>query len=231
MNVSLISYPSMNPDVLAGYAAALCYKNGDLKRSLNGAMDGGHTSVAEHGAFTFYIEGISRAALAQLTRHRIASFSVQSQRYVSMADDFEYVIPPSISEVLGDGAVEDYKRQMRLMHEWYCQWQERLNKAGIKGEKANQDARFVLPNATCTTLLMTMNMRELLHFFELRCCNRAQWEIRELAWRMLAQCKEIAPRVFRDAGPGCLRGRCPEGMRSCGRPYDREEQHGEDRAD
>lgn len=221
MNVTLISAPQLHPDILAGYAAALCYDSGDIKRSLAGAMAGGHHSVAEHASFSFYVEGVSRALLAQLTRHRIASFSVQSQRYVSMADKFEYVIPPSISEVLGDGAVEDYKRQMSLMHDWYCQWQERLNKAGLKGEKANQDARFVLPNACCTTLVMTMNARELMRFFELRCCNRAQWEIRELAWKMLAECKEAAPILFKDAGPGCLRGKCPEGMRSCGKPYDR----------
>ncbi len=222
MNVTLISAPQLHPDILAGYAAALCYDSGDIKSALKGAMHGGHHSVAEHASFSFYVEGVSRALLAQLTRHRIASFSVQSQRYVSMADKFEYVVPPSIRE-LGDGAVEDYKRQMSLMHDWYCQWQERLNKVGLKGEAANQDARMVLPNAACTKLVMTMNARELLHFFSLRCCNRAQWEIREMAWKMLRECKEAAPMLFKDAGPGCLRGRCPEGMRSCGKPYGRDE--------
>lgn len=215
MNVTLLSYPQLHPDILAGYAAALCYNSGDLKRSLKGAMGSGHTSIAEHATFTFLISGVSRALLAQLTRHRIASFSVQSQRYVSLADDFEYVTPPAI-KALGSGAVEDYDRQMRLMHEWYCQWQERLG--GAK-ESSNEDARFVLPNATCTQLMMTMNARELLHFFSLRCCNRAQWEIREMAWKMLRECKEAAPIIFKHAGPGCIRGKCPEGKRSCGEPY------------
>lgn len=208
----------MAPDVLAGYAAGLCYNSGNLKSSLNGAMSGGHTSVTEHASFTFYVDGVSRALLAQLTRHRIASFSVQSQRYVSMADDFEYATPPAIV-ALGSGAVEDYNRQMRLMHDWYCQWQERL---GGDKESSNEDARMVPPNATCTRLLVTMNCHELLHFFDLRCCNRAQWEIREMAWQMLKECKKVAPRVFRDAGPGCVRGRCPEGKRACGKPYKKE---------
>lgn len=221
MNVSLISMPSMSPDVLNGYAASLCYASEDKKRALLGAMGSGHASVAEHSSFSFYVEGVSRALLAQLTRHRIASFSVQSQRYVSMADGFDYVIPPSIT-ALGEEDEEEFIRQMETMHAWYCQWQKRLNDAGIKGENANQDARFVLPNACCTSLLVTMNARELLHFFELRCCNRAQWEIRDLAWRMLKECKKAAPMTFKDAGPACLRGKCPEGMRSCGKPYERE---------
>lgn len=208
-------------DELAGMAAGLCYASGNPERSLRGALSGGHLSVTEHVPFTFLIEGISRACLAQLTRHRIASYSVQSQRYISLQDGFEYVTPPSI-RMLGSGAVEDYKRQMQLMHDWYCQWQERLEKAGYHGESANQDARFVLPNSCCTSLVMTMNARELRHFFSLRCCNRAQWEIRELAWEMLRLCKERAPMIFRDAGPGCVRGKCPEGKRSCGEPYGRE---------
>ena len=221
MEVTLINYPVIPGDEIAGIAAALCANGKNTARSLDHALESGHNSVAEHATYTFIVEGVSRALLAQLTRHRIASFSVQSQRYVSMADgiDFDYVIPPRI-EALGSGALEDYKRQMRLIHEWYCQWQERLKKAGHKGEEANEDARFVLPNATCTKLMVTMNARELMHFFELRCCNRAQWEIREMAWRMLEECRKVAPRLFRDAGPGCMRGYCPE-KRPCGRPYRR----------
>ena len=208
-------------DELAGFAAGLCYASGNPERSLRGALSGGHLSVTEHVPFTFLIEDISRACLAQLTRHRIASYSVQSQRYISLADGFNYVVPPSI-KALGSGAVEDYDRQMRLMGEWYVQWRERLERTGYHGESANQDARFVLPNACCTSLVMTMNARELRHFFSLRCCNRAQWEIRELAWEMLAAVKKEAPMIFKDAGPGCVRGRCPEGKRSCGEPYERE---------
>lgn len=221
MKVTLINCPSTPGDMIAGIAAALCANGKNTQRSLDHALDSGHQSVIEHATYTFIIEGVSRALLAQLTRHRIASFSVQSQRYVSMADGFDYVIPPRI-EALGSGALEDYNRQMRLIHEWYCQWQERLEKAGYKGEEANEDARFVLPNATSTKLMVTMNARELWRFFELRCCNCAQWEIREMAWLMLEECKEKAPRIFRDAGPGCMRGHCPE-KRSCGKPYKKEE--------
>lgn len=221
MKVTLINWPYLPGDAIAGMAAALCANGKNTARSLDHALESGHNSVAEHATYTFIVEGVSRALLAQLTRHRIASFSVQSQRYVSMADGFDYVIPPSI-EALGSGALEDYNRQMRLIHEWYCQWQERLEKAGHKNEEANEDARFVLPNATCTKLMVTMNARELMHFFELRCCNRAQWEIREMAWKMLEEVKAVAPRLFRDAGPGCVNGVCPE-KRPCGRPYKKEE--------
>lgn len=217
MLVKLIRF-TPDPDELCGLAAALCYDSDNPERSLRGALKSGHGSVSEHASFTFYVEGVSRALLAQLTRHRIASFSVQSQRYVSFEDGFDYVVPPSI-EAMGSGAVADYARQMSLMHEWYCQWQERLNKAGLKGEDANQDARFVLPNAACTKLMLTMNARELNRFFELRCCNRAQWEIREMACRMLECCKAMAPEMFKNAGPECLRGACPEGKRSCGKPW------------
>lgn len=223
MNVYLKSCSVVAPDDLAAWAAQMCYDAENPDSALRGAMRGNHLSVVEHATFTFGIEGVSRALLAQLTRHRLASFSVQSQRYVRM-HDFEFVTPPSIKQ-LGSGAVEDYNRQMQLEYEWYCQWVERLEKAGYHGEAANQDARYVLPNAACTKLALTMNVRELLHFFELRCCNRAQWEIRELAWAMLSECKRMAPVLFKDAGPGCVRGKCPEGKRSCGKPYGRSDAH------
>ena len=138
---------------------------------------------------------------------------MQSQRYVSMKDGFDYVIPPSI-EALGEEEAAEFEREMAEMHQWYLRWQEKL---GGAGENANQDARFVLPNACATRLLVTMNARELNHFFELRCCGRAQWEIRELAWQMLRLCREAAPALFAEAGPACLRGACPEGKNSCGR--------------
>ena len=213
MNVQLLSYTPASSD-LCGYAAGICYNAKSPSRALDGAMQGGHYSVLEHACFTFLIDGVSRALLAQLTRHRIASFSVQSQRYVSMADQFDYVIPPSIV-ALGECAVNEYKYQMQRMHEWYREWQERL---GGASEEANEDARFVLPNAVTTKLVLTMNARELRHFFSLRTCNRAQWEIRELADEMLRLCKKTAPVLFEDAGPGCVNGHCPEGRRSCGKP-------------
>lgn len=214
MNVTMLRY-TINPDELSGQAAALCTNfEGDPLKALRGGMDRGHKSIAEHVSFTFLVEGVSRALLAQLTRHRIASFSVQSQRYVSLDDCFEYVTPPSIV-ALGPAQVLEYKRQMIQMHNWYCQWQTRL---GGPSEKANEDARFVLPNAAATRLMVTMNARELLHFFELRCCNRAQWEIRQMARMMLMECRSIAPEIFKGAGPACVRGACPEGKHSCGQP-------------
>lgn len=209
MQVRLVRH-TIDPEELAGQAAALCYNGKNPRRSLDIALDGGHESVVEHATFTFLVEGVSRTMLAQLTRHRLASFSVQSQRYVSYEKGFGYVIPPKII-ALGEADVLEYKRQMQQMHEWYCQWQKKLG----KGEESNEDARFVLPGACETRLMMTMNVRELRHFFSLRCCTRAQWEIRAMAQEMLKLCKEVAPALFADAGPGCVRGACPEGDKSC----------------
>ena len=214
-----------DPDELVALGARLCYaradldalqqkvESGDQRGFVERVMQRGHLSVTEHASFTFAVEGVSRALLAQLTRHRIASFSVQSQRYVSMADGFDYVIPPAI-EALGEDERQEFIRQMETMHTWYCHWQEKLG--GAK-ESANEDARFVLPNAAATRLVMTMNARELMHFFSLRCCNRAQWEIRQLACKMLELVKNVAPNVFSDAGPACVRGGCSEGKMSCGK--------------
>lgn len=157
---------------------------------------------------------MSRALLAQLTRHRLASFSVQSQRYVSMAEGFDYVIPPAI-EALGEDAKQEFIRQMETMQAWYCDWQEKL---GGAGESANEDARFVLPNAAATRLVMTMNARELMHFFSLRCCNRAQWEIREMAWQMLALCKQAAPALFEHAGLPAYPARARKERAPAGKP-------------
>ena len=146
------------------------------------------------------------------TRHRLASFSVQSQRYVSYEKGFGYIVPPKI-EALGEDAVAEFERQMDTMHQWYTGWQEKLG----AGEGGNEDARFVLPGACETRMMVTMNVRELRHFFSLRMCSRAQWEIRALATEMHRLCMEIAPALFADAGPGCLRGACPEGEKSCGK--------------
>lgn len=215
MNVQLLRY-TLNPEYIAGLAAGLCYNAKSIERALDSALEGHHESVVEHATFTFVIEDVSRALLAQLTRHRIASFSVQSQRYVRM-HDFKFVIPPRI-KALGEEAEREYNEQMYTEYKWYCQWIEKLTNAGHKGEAANEDARYVLPNAACTRLMLTMNARELLHFFELRTCNRAQWEIRELADEMLKLCKKAAPVLFAGAGCGCVNGHCPEGRRSCGKP-------------
>ena len=210
MDVKLIRYTT-EAEALCGEAAAICTDYEDEGRALRGAMGSGHESVIEHASFTFRVEGVSRALLAQITRHRLASFSVQSQRYVALGDGFPYVVPQRIKE-LGETAVDAFRAQMDKIGEWYDGWLR------VLGEDGAEDARFVLPNACCTQFVMTMNARELRHFFSLRCCNRAQWEIRELSDRMLKLCKEAAPGLFEQAGPGCVRGRCPEGKRGCRNP-------------
>lgn len=212
MKVTLLNKP--DPELCA-IGAGLCYDAKDPWSALRHAMENGHESVIEHNTFTFLIEGVSRALLAQLTRHRIASFSVQSQRYVVLSGGFPYVIPKSIEE-LGQDDVKLFKNQMAQIAEWYDGWIAKL------GKKKAEDARFVLPNACETKLLMTMNARELRHFFTLRCCNRAQWEIREMADLMLSECKTAAYTLFADAGAGCVRGACPEGKMSCGKPRNKE---------
>ena len=224
-NVKLLRYTPA-PEELVAMAGKLCYspaslddlqeriETHDQSKYLKKLTDMGHLSPIEHASFTFGIEGVSRSLLAQITRHRIASFSVQSQRYVALGDDengFDYVVPPRIA-ALGEEAEAEYHAQMAQMNAWYQTWRKRLG----TGEASNEDARFVLPNAAATRMLVTMNSRELLHFLSLRCCNRAQWEIRSVAWQMLALAYEAAPALFGKAGPGCLRGACPEGRKCCG---------------
>ena len=205
MNVDLIRH-TPNPVALVGEAAAICTAAMDHDRARKGALASGHESILEHVTFTFRVEGVSRALLAQLTRHRIASFSVESQRYVRM-DDPRFICPDSMVRAeLVDDIVTAYRAIERVY--------DKAIGLGIPEE----DARYVLPNATPTRLIMTMNARELRHFFSLRCCNRAQWEIRVMADRMMELCKGVAPELFEDAGPGCVRGACPEGKRSCGMP-------------
>lgn len=224
--VELINY-TRNPEATIALAAKLCYsdsdiqgltegiKNSDIEKFITRLIGLGHFSPFEHASFTFGIEGVSRSLLAQITRHRIASFSVKSQRYVSESKQevFNYIIPPSIAAI-GEDAVKEFSAQMQTMQDWYCQWQEKLG--GAK-ESSNEDARFVLPNACETKMIITMNARELMHFFKLRCCNRAQWEIREVAWEMLKLVRDIAPTVFKNAGASCVAGACSEGKMSCGK--------------
>ncbi|MFZ7104390.1 MAG: FAD-dependent thymidylate synthase [Peptococcaceae bacterium] len=228
LRVELLRY-TPEPEEIIAMSAKLCYTNsglGELKQGvadreqgpfIDKLLDMEHLSPIEHASFTFGIEGVSRSLLAQITRHRIASFSVKSQRYVSEQRNneqglFNYIIPPRIME-LGEEAVNEFQSQMEVIQNWYDQW---LHKLGNGGEKSNEDARFILPNAAETKMIVTMNARELLHFFNLRCCNRAQWEIRGLAVKMLLKCKEVAPAIFGHAGPGCINGPCPEGKFTCG---------------
>lgn len=223
LRVSLISYP-VYPEHTASIAARNCYSAVPLSdvlqseidpeadtRRINDVMKSGHHSVIEHASYTFAIEGVSRTLLAQITRHRIASFSVQSQRYVSFgAKEFGYIIPERI-KALGEEQVKEFRRQMRIMQNFYNYWGDLLGKDGA------EDARFVLPGAAATQIVMTMNARELLHFFSLRMCNRAQWEIRALAWKMYELVYPTAPAIFAHGGPSCATGPCPEGLRGCGK--------------
>ncbi len=208
------------PEMTVALAARLCYSptgidelqeklgSADVTRFLEKIMSLGHRSVLEHASFTFGIEGISRAASHQLVRHRLASYSQQSQRYVTFAGDgFPLVVPDSIAA--SPTRREAFDRAMRACAAAYRE----LVEDGVPAE----DARFVLPNAAETKIIVTMNARELLHFFALRCCERAQWEIRAVACAMLRLVKEKAPVIFRDAGPECLTASCPEGSMTCGR--------------
>lgn len=202
---------------MVALAARLCYSPsgiGDLREDISRkdvrglirkVLSMGHASVLEHVALTYGVEGISRAASHQLVRHRIASYSQQSQRYVST--EFGYVTPRTVAA--SPSLRREYGRQMAAASRLYG----RMIAAGIPPE----DARFVLPNATETKILITMNARELHHFFALRTCRRAQWEIREMALRMLGIARHEAPLLFETAGPGCVRGRCPEGTMTCGK--------------
>lgn len=209
MRVELIAYTPTASGVCCD-AAAICTASENGYRSLQHSLASGHESVLEHAVFTFRVEGISRVTLAQLTRHRLASFSVQSQRYEKLEDP-ELVVPESIRT---SAFAAEAESSMRYMLNLY----QRMVEAGIPAE----DARYVTPQSVPTSLIVTMNVRELRHFFTLRCCNRAQWEIRKLANEMLKLCKKEAPILFENAGPGCIRGKCPE-KRPCGNPRSKQE--------
>ncbi len=215
MNVKLIAY-TPNPELIPAMAATLTHtktKPEDLQHKdkkelqtvLNQVMKMGHTSVVEHASFTFAISDVSRALTHQLVRHRIASYSQQSQRYVNLTEP-SYVVPPSITK--NKTMKKAYDDTMTIIWDQY----NSLLKLGIPAE----DARYVLPNATCTNIMVTMNARSLLNFFELRCCLHAQWEIRTCANLMLAEVKKVAPAIFKDAGPSCkTRNVCPENKKTC----------------
>lgn len=218
MKVALLQH-TPDPEMSVALAARLCYSPvaidelkerisaSDVKGFLDKIMSLGHQSVLEHACFTFGIEGISRVTSHQLVRHRLASYSQQSQRYVSHKKRFAVVVPPAI--VARPALLARFEAQLEALHKCYAEMVD----AGIPAE----DARYILPNATETKLLVTMNARELLHFFRARCCERAQWEIREMAMEMLRLSKAVAPAIFRDAGPGCISGSCPEGTMACGK--------------
>jgi thymidylate synthase (FAD) len=218
MVVDLLEYTPA-PELTVAMAAKLCYSSVGVKdlrekmskeeisKLIDKLRSAGHLSPFEHASFTFGVEGISRATTHQLVRHRIASYSQQSQRFVNL-EDFNYITPPSIST--NSLLLEYFTRGIEALRGVYKQ----LLKSGVPQE----DARYILPNACETKIVITMNARELLHFFRLRCCNRAQWEIRSLADEMLRRVREVAKNLFREAGPPCLSIGCQEGELSCGRP-------------
>ena len=241
MKIKLLSH-TPEPDKVISMAAKLCYSSvgvekieenltsDSIDKFLNMLINIGHESPLEHVSFTFAVEGISRACSHQIVRHRIASYSQQSQRYVKL-DQFEYIIPHHINEI--DEARELFIETMKKDQEAYDKlveilFEKHYNKL-IKNQKeekeakiiaqkqAIEDARYVFPNACETKMVFTMNVRSLYNFLNHRCCERAQWEIRELAVEMLKQLKKVAPILFKDVGPKCVKGPCPEGKMTCGK--------------
>lgn len=271
IKVKLLAH-TPNPDAVVAAAAKLCYSkvgveqiskkltDEEIKRFVNHLVEIGHESPIEHVTFTFAIEGISRCCSHQQVRHRIASYSQQSQRYVKL-EQFEYIIPPEIAKdsyakelfiKQMEAAQETYNELVDIlidnkMDERYPTWFEdseeeyinlsleeqialhqNIRNLWMKNHKkeystiekeAIEDARYVFPNACETKIVVTMNARSLYNFFSKRCCNRAQWEIRELADLMLAECEKAAPILFSNCGAPCATtGKCPEGKMSCGTP-------------
>ena len=274
LKVKIIAH-TPEPDKVVAQAGKLCYSavgvdqitqkltEEEIARYVNMLASIGHESPLEHVSFTFAIEGISRACTHQIVRHRIASYSQQSQRYVKL-EQFEYIIPPAIEknpeakrifietmerdqeayDELVDLLLEDILIDKNAADYGSCikevlkenpdvapdrskvldLYAEKFFEDYRKAEKqAIEDARYVFPNACETKIVVTMNARSLLHFFNVRCCNRAQWEIREMATEMLKECKKIAPALFKKAGPDCVYGKCGEGKMSCKHPRKEDE--------
>lgn len=256
MKVTLLAH-TPEPEKTVACAAKLCYSSSSVDSLYDGLTkektdsfvemlsEIGHESPIEHVSFTFAIEGISRACSHQLVRHRIASYSQKSQRYVSEAQ-FDYVTPPVVAESPETDRL--YRDTMESIQRAYEQLRSAILVKYIRGflkdnggeapddadlaaafrethkkeytaflKKAQEDARFVLPNACETSIIVTMNARSLMNFFKHRCCNRAQWEIKAVADEMLRLVLDVAPTLFQHAGPSCLRGGCPEGKMSCGK--------------
>jgi len=228
MKVRLINY-TKDPEKIVAQSARLCYSAlgiEELREKLSDEsiiklvkkiMKLGHYSVLEHATFTFAIEGISRVTSHQLVRHRLASFSQQSQRYVKIdKEGFPYIVPKSIEK--DEKLAKIFINAVKELDGIY----QLLLDHNIKAE----DARYILPQAVTTKMIISANARELLHIFKLRCCNRAQWEIRNLAMSMLKEIKSIAPTIFENAGPPCVLGSCPEGKLSCGKPWSKNKEEG-----
>lgn len=244
MTVKMIAH-TPDPEIVVAASAKLCYaqvgaseimddlNDENAAKFLDKLMNFGHYSPLEHVSFTFAIDGVSRVLTHQLVRHRIASYSQQSQRYVKL-DQFDYVVPPSIeanpeaSALFGEAMAADQRVYGQLVEILEKQYLEENQKTGMSATQAKsaaeksaiEDARFVFPNACETKIVATMNARSLVNFFNHRCCNRAQWEIRNLADEMLKCVKGVAQTLFETAGPKCLTGPCPEGKMTCGKIVD-----------
>lgn len=226
LRVKLIAH-TPEPDKVVTMAAKLCYSSigveemsqkitdEEVERFLGMLISLGHESPVEHTTFTFAIEGISRACSHQLVRHRLASYSQQSQRYVKLSQ-FGYIIPKAIEE--NEKTKEIFINSMNRAQEDYNELVKQLVESGRTEKEAIEDARYVFPNACETKIVVTMNARSLFNFFEHRCCERAQYEIRELAYEMLKECKKAAPILFKKCGPSCYNGACKEGKMSCKKP-------------
>ena len=235
LKVNLIAH-TPNPEELVSKAGKLCYSKvgvdeiakkqseEDLARFVNMLAEMGHESPLEHISFTFAVECISRACSHQLVRHRLASYSQQSQRYVNLKDTFEYIVPPEIE--MSEELYKLYAETMDLVFESYLKFSGILKEKYInKGmtnrmaeKKAIEDARYILPNACETKLVFTMNARTLLHFLNKRCCDRSQWEIRKMAQKMLSETRKVCPSLFKKAGADCIsKGICNEGDMCCGK--------------
>lgn len=247
MKVELLRYTPDGEKLIAS-AAKLCYSSVGIdeieenlsdentEKFLNMLISLGHESPVEHVSFTFAAEGVSRTLTHQLVRHRIASYSQQSQRYVKL-DQFEYVMPPSIEEndkarrLFAEAMERDQKYYNEITDILFEDNYKKLLNEGIEEKearkqaekKAIEDARYVFPNACETKIVFTMNTRSLWNFFRLRCCNRAQWEIRQLATEMLKGVKGVYPILFKNAGPPCVSGPCSEGKMTCGKAVEMRE--------
>lgn len=250
MNVELLQH-TPEPEKIIAAAAKLCYSSSGIdgildgldeektEKFLNRLMSLGHESPIEHITFTFGIEGVSRSLLAQFTRHRIASYSVKSQRYVKEGQ-FEFITPPEIANIPEAKAtflkamlddVQSYNKLADILfdkhyNDMLSQGMDEKKAKTAAEKKAIEDARYVLPNACETKMIVTMNARSLMNFFHHRCCERAQWEIRDLACEMLRLVKDVAPTLFAKAGPSCVAGPCPEGAMTCGKMLEKREYFG-----
>ena len=220
MKIKILAH-TPNPERVIALAGKLCYSqvgidelndkisDEQVEKFITKLSDMGHMSPFEHASFTFAIEGISRNCSHQIVRHRLASFSQQSQRYVKMKG--EYVVPPYI--YWHEELLLEFNHALENADKAYNKLVEGLMRYGRTEKEAIEDARYILPSACTTKMEVTMNVRELLHFFKQRCCKRAQWEIREVAKEMLKQCREVSPILFKNAGAPC--STCTEGELKC----------------